>query len=266
MSPRGTGPLAEGIARARNVDINEGCGAYHGAHCRTLVVYMASERGSEDPLKLIETSGKISSFLPADRQDHALMIFAQSPVPRSNSFARRFQDVVDGKSCPFMRVVLYSTQASNSLIRAAYGPAITSVKSVWGKGLPLNESVVKAWIINAWTEEIVVAAGEKNTPARLWFRLNFATHGWDSGAPLELCQCEWTGGLRREPKAWRIVQVNNPAAATAVRLQCSWCNLERRLFKPATMPSPFYRFGAWYCELTAVPVAVDLMLNEGSAE
>ncbi|KAG8770230.1 hypothetical protein FRC12_004425 [Ceratobasidium sp. 428] len=231
---------------------------YGTTHCRSLVIYVASDNGSVSTdldnaslLKLIDGGMGRFPFTMAPARDHALLVFVGHSVPHTASFVSSFQDAVNSEQCPFKNVVLYSTRDLHP-VRAAFGPAVTAILSCWGDRRPLFDSVKDAWLIDRWAEDIVVTVGAKQEAATLHFRLKFATYGWETQSRLELCECEWTGGPYQEPKAWEFVKTNKPGAATTATVRCSWCKSQVLLEKPANVPKPSYKHGTWFREVRAV--------------
>ncbi|KAG8694549.1 hypothetical protein FRC09_009773 [Ceratobasidium sp. 395] len=230
-----------------------GGSAHKGAYCRTLVVYLASETGLVSTVPnnagLFELIANGKARFPLEMetsQVHAMLVFMSSSVPTSRSFVTKFQDAVDDEGCPFKHVVLYSTRGPRCPVHEAFGPAVTAIISCWGQSRLIGRSVVSAWTIDRWAQDIVVTIGEKGEPARLRFRLNFAVHGWKTQSRLELCACQSTGG---QPKAWEFVNTDNTGAPTTATIKCTSCEVKQVLVKPSNMPTPLYESGAWFREI-----------------
>jgi hypothetical protein len=164
--------------------------------------------------------------------------------------------------CLFRRVVCYATLVPDGQIFNAFGPAITSIRACWGRQLECYDSVLEPLMLDRWASNMMVIMGERSRGAQLFFRLNLATNGWQSDAPLPLCNCNGEGiGPMQSAKRWIFVKTNNPGKATTLTLSCSWCKISINLQKPPTMPHPRYVAGEYYRIMLANDLSGEVSMN-----
>jgi hypothetical protein len=102
-------------------------------------------------------------------------------------------------------------------------------------------------MLDRWASNVMAVMGEKTRDTQLFFRLDFATHGWQIEVPLQLCNCSRTKSQNVQPtKRWIFVKTNSPGNATTLTLKCSWCSTQVHLKRPQTMSAPRYSAGEYY--------------------
>ncbi|KAG8722110.1 hypothetical protein FRC08_006879 [Ceratobasidium sp. 394] len=239
--------------RTRKADTSESSSHHNGAYCRTLVIFIAlansalcNEADKSGIMRLIEDTSEHFPIKMVKDHKHGLYLFVQTYVPLTNSFALRFQEAVEKDSCLFGRVAVYATLDGGTSISAAFTPAIASIKACWGKNMQFRASAVECCQIDRRAQNIAVLTGEKQKPASITVRHNFALFGWTTNVPLEHCKCTGTSSPNEADKRWEFMGVNRPGQPTVVTLRCSHCRGMQAIPKPENVRSLSYHAGAWY--------------------
>ncbi|CAE6360400.1 unnamed protein product [Rhizoctonia solani] len=125
-------------AAVRPLHPGESTSNQDGSSCRTLVIYLASDRGSivanSDQHQLCDIIADSKNYFPLEldkHHDHGRLIFAGCKLPRSRSFVSQFQEAMRSDRCLYNRVAIYGTRVASIPISDAFSPAINAIMASW---------------------------------------------------------------------------------------------------------------------------------------